>query len=87
MVTDIKFRQSIMVQRDRCLRDDDCEDGFADDNFLDAIEVLMHVMVSGGEKGWKSNVIRNEVREVKTTISDQTTQAKPEKKGLAKLLP
>lgn len=78
-VRDIQFRQSLMVQRDRCLRSDESE-GFDDDNILDSIEMLMHVMVAGAERGWKSDVIRNEVRETKTTIEDRTTP--PKKRGL-----
>jgi hypothetical protein len=80
-VRDIQFRQSLMVQRDRCLRDDE-SDGFDDDNILDSIEILMHVMVAGAEKGWKSNVIRNEVREVKTTIEDHTSSGEKKKGGI-----
>jgi hypothetical protein len=79
-VKDFQFKQSLMVQRDRCLRDDDCESGFEDDNFLDSIEILMHNKVAGAEKGWKSNIIRNEVREVTTTIRDQTSGQEPKKK-------
>lgn len=78
-VRDIQFRQSIMIQRDRCLRGDDA-DGVMDDNFLDALEILMHNQVAGGERGWKSNVLRNEVREVRTTIEDRTSGGEPRRK-------
>lgn len=81
-VRDIQFRQSLMVQRDRCLREEDCDNSFDDDNFLDAVEVLMHVMVAGAREGWKSNIIRNEVREVKTTIEDRTAPEKKARSGL-----
>jgi hypothetical protein len=79
-VRDTVFRQSLMIQRDRCLRDDDSEGSFDDDNFLDAVEILMHTIVAGSEKGWKSNIIRNEVREVTTTIRDQTSNPDKQRK-------
>ena len=82
-IRDTVFRQSLMIQRDRCLRDDDSEGSFDDDNFLDAVEILMHTIVAGSEKGWKSNIIRNEVREVTTTIRDQT--ANPDQKRKKRL--
>jgi hypothetical protein len=82
-IRDTVFRQSLMIQRDRCLRDDDSEGSFDDDNFLDAVEILMHTIVAGSERGWKSNIIRNEVREVTTTIRDQT--ANPDQKRKKRL--
>jgi hypothetical protein len=78
-----QIRDTVMIQRDRCLRDDDSEGSFDDDNFLDAVEILMHTIVAGSERGWKSNIIRNEVREVTTTIRDQT--ANPDQKRKKRL--
>ena len=79
-VRDTMFRQSLMIQRDRCLIDDDAASAFDDYNFTEAIEILMHTIVAGSEKGWKSNIIRNEVREVTTTIRDQTQGPQKPKK-------
>jgi hypothetical protein len=79
-VRDTMFRQSLMIQRDRCLIDDDCESAFDDYNFTEAVEILMHTIVAGSEKGWKSNIIRNEVREVTTTIRDQTSGPQQQRK-------
>lgn len=73
----VQSRQSCMVWRHR-LENEDEDDSkvLQDSNFFDAVEILMHVIVAGSTKGWKSNVINKEVREQTVRVLDGSEQKK-----------